>query len=124
MMQPDRRRSTTGAPLTGVENAWDTGSSSSAEEDDLLTPSEEGGEEEPLDANERRQRRRKAPPPGFCCRQARRLSVVPGCTPLGLCLRRLCCRCNMKFLVCCNIWSAFGTLILFFFGAAAFPTDE
>ena len=91
----------------------------------MLTPSEEGGEEV-LDADARRQRRRKAPPLGlgFCCRQAHRLSVVPGCTPLGLFLRRRCCNCNMKFLVCCNIWSAFGALILFFFGAAAFPTDE
>ena len=98
-------------------SSWD--SASSAEESDLLTP---GSQPHDADGGARRRRRRSAGPPGFCCRQVQKLEVIPGFATTGRVLKRACCNCNMQFLVCCNIWSAFGSVILIFLGAVAFPT--
>eukprot|EP00750_Incisomonas_marina_P013027 INCI17205.1.p1 GENE.INCI17205.1~~INCI17205.1.p1 ORF type:complete len:338 (-),score=58.28 INCI17205.1:1413-2426(-) len=105
-------------------SSWDD--ASSAEEEDLLASSttatglapDEGG-----DSRRRRRRRRRSASLGLCGKVQQRLGTVPGCTLLGRLLHRCCCNCNMAFLVCCNIWSAFATLILFFLGAVAFPTE-
>ena len=108
------------ANVTMMRSGLDTSSDeSSADEFDLLTPS---SEEVNSGSGERRRRRKK--PVNCCCRQVKRLEIIPGFKPAFETVGRCCCTCNMKFLVCCNIWSAFGMLILLFLGLVAFPTNE